>query len=172
MSNHIYPAVAGDRGELQKIEIKCYDYPLTFEAWGEILSDKGGGGEFSKCKCSVYKRNSTILGYAVYGENPTEPDQDLEVLRLGVLPSVRNQGIGKMLVDHLQVKAHSKNMNQAQIMIPEYLLDPQENRNIHDFVATSGLVLHRHEREAYFHYGKFYDGIVYRTGGIAVPIPA
>ena len=170
MSN-IYPAVPGDRSELQKIDIKCYDYPLPFEAWGEILAKKGTG-DFSNYDCQVFKKNSTVLGYCVYAESPTEPEQDLLLLRLGVLPSVRQQGIGKLILDHMLVKAQAKNMNQVQIMIPEYYLDPDENRFIHNFVATSGLVLHQHQKEAFYHYGKFYDGIVYRTGGVAVPIPA
>lgn len=170
-SFNMYPAVSGDRQELIRLDIKCYDYPLSFDDWGEVLtSDKNKIGDYVGYRAETFKRNNTILGYVVYAEQATD-DGDMECLRLGVLPSVRRQGVGKMLVDHLRSKAHTKGMNEVQFMISEYYLDPDEARGVDDFISTTGLVLHDQIKGAYFHYGREYDGIIFRTGGTPVPLP-
>jgi GNAT superfamily N-acetyltransferase len=171
-SFNMYPATGGDRQELMRLDLRCYDYPLSFEEWGEILSsgkDKKISGEFSGFRCETFKRNNTILGYVVFHDEPNE-DNDLEVLKLGVLPAVRQQGVGKMLSDYRREKARTKGFSEAVYTIPEYWLDPNENRGVVNFISSSGLVLHKTLKEAFYHYGNIYDGIVFRTGGTPVPV--
>lgn len=175
MSN-IYPASTSDRTELQRMDIWCYDYPLDFNSWGEILGTKQDG-EYVEFKCETLKRNGTILSYGVYSTIPVseEDGEDLLVLRIGVMPSLREQGLGTMMVDHLHNKALDMKLRRFQIRIPEYYLDPEERASrgdVHKFALTSGLYVHRLESEAYLHYGKLYDGIIYRSGGIQVPVTA
>lgn len=164
-------ALVGDRNELQKIDAKCYDYPLSFEEWGEIIGPCDGEGPFYNFHCEVYKKHDTIIGYVVFDDSVIQPEMDMRGIRLGVLPSMRGQGIGKILIEYLQNKVKSRGWKELQLMIPEYVLDPEENRGVDNFISAVGLVFHKQEQNAYYHYGKVYDGIIFRTGGTCVPCP-
>lgn len=169
MSLYIYPAQPIDRNVLFDLDVKCCDYPIPTRGWQEITGSSQG--EYSHFTCEVYKRNNTPYGYIVFSEIPIEKSNakdDLCVYRIGVHPQLRRQGIGTILVDRLSDICFRKNLDQFQITIPEYWMDPDENRGIKEFADACNLVLFSQEKEAFLHYGKIYDGIVYRSGGTPV----
>jgi len=158
-------ATSSDKSNLFRLDCKCYDYPIEVEDWAKILSTSPSiNDQMTGFKCNTYRVNSTIVGYYVYWAKPSEVDT-LRLLRLGVHPDYRTQGIGTMLIDNAKAKADSFGMMEVDILIPEYYLDPDEDRGINQFVDTAGLMVIEHQQEAFYHYGRSYDGILYRTGG-------
>lgn len=167
----VYKAQPLDRSDLFHLDVKCYDYPLTMEHWGQIiLKDEG---PFTRYECEVFKRNGTILGYYVYGIDPIARGEmlpDLSVLRLGVMPSVRRQGIGSMLVKKLRDVCEQMEVDQFQMIIPEYVFDPDEARGITEFFHTNGIVFMDNSPNLFYHYGRNYDGLIFRSGGEREPV--
>lgn len=161
-------AYTSDQSALCRLDAKCYDYPLESSEWQQILSSAPQNnplpGNLHRYKCMTYRIDSKIVGYYVY-DSLVEDHPHLKLLRLGVHPDYRQQGFGTMLLDNAIAKSRSMGLDQCDISIPEYWLDPEENRGIIDFVSTAGLIPVGHHRDAYYHYGKDYDAITYRTGG-------
>ena len=170
---NIYPAQAIDRNDLHQLEIKCYDYPLNKDDWASIL--KIGEGAFDSFRAEVFKRNGMILGYFVYMEPSLPMDDgqldDLLLFRVGVQPSLRKQGIGSMLLDRVRDLCQQRELGEFQIRVPEYFLDKEENRGLSDFYRTNGLEYYSTEKDSYYHYGRYFDGITYRSGGKREPLP-
>lgn len=165
-------AYSGDQSLLSRLDAKCYDYPLEAFEWEQILSSTSANnplpGDLHRYKCMTYRINSNIIGYYVYdGLQSDEPY--LQLLRFGVHPDHRQKGLGTMIMDNAKMKASSMGLKDVEIMIPEYWLDPDENRGIISFVDTTGMVPVDHIRDFYLHYGRTYDAIKYRTGGRRKP---
>lgn len=171
---NIYPAKPIDRNSINLLDIKCYDYPVTLEQWGQIIS--GDPGPFSGFSCEVFKRNGLVLGYFVYSNHPLLPEDgglgDLFVFRIGVMPSVRKQGVGSMLVERILDLCQRKELAEFRVNLPEYFLDPSEGRGVEEFLKSNGLNYHETMKLAFLHYGKLYDGHVYRSGGNRDLVPA
>lgn len=164
----IYPAQPIDRQALRQLDIKCYDYPIEWDTWAEILGhSEGAMGTYS---CKVWKTNGSIVGYMVYDEVVFEDDvdgnivQDLYVSRLGVARSVRRRGFGSRLVVELRRLTHARGWNEFQITLPEYFLDGEENRGLDAFTKSNGLRILRTVPKCYPHYGRSYDGLTFRSG--------
>lgn len=171
MSIYIYPAQPIDRSVLFDLELKCQDYPIQISDWKDILGGSEGG-EFSHYSCYVFKRNNTPYGYLVFSEVPVEKENakdDLYVLRLGVHPQLRRQGIGTALVEYAKHICEKRSLSEFQIMVPEYWMDPEENRGVKEFTEAHNLCYFQTEKDAYHHYGRLYDGLTFRSGGKPVP---
>jgi GNAT superfamily N-acetyltransferase len=83
--------------------------------------------------------------------------------RVGVHPDHRNKGIGSLLIDNAKTFCKSLGLFQVEVLVPEYWLDPSENRGVIPFVENNKMTPVDHKRDYYFHYGKLYDAILYRT---------
>jgi len=168
MNARFQEAAQKDKQALIKLDLKCYDYPLTDTEWSQILSSAPATNplpeDLNHFRCMTYRVNGQIVGYYVFNNKPDE-GENMELLRLGVHPEHRTQGYGLLLIDNARSQANSNGLREIEIVIPEYWLDPQEDRGIIQFVETSGLVPEDHKRDLYYHYGKSFDGILYRSGG-------
>jgi len=169
MSSYRFQEATGSELKaLHRLDVKCYDYPLSAGEWQEILSTapqvSPNDGSVAHYKCQTYRINNTIIGFYVYDNRAGETEY-MRLLRFGIHPEYRQQGIGSLLMDNAIAKAKSLGLHEAEVMIPEYWLDPDEDRGIIKFVETSGMAPVEHVRDFYFHYGSKYDGILYRTGG-------
>ena len=157
-----------DKQALIKLDLKCYDYPLTDNEWNQILSTAPSNNplpeDLNHFRCTTYRIDDKIVGYYVYNNKPDE-SQNMELLRLGIHPDYRKKGYGVLLMDNARTAANSHGLRECEIVIPEYWLDPSEERGIINFVDSAGLVPEDHKRDLYYHYGKQYDGILYRSGG-------
>lgn len=161
-----------DKQALMKLDLKCYDYSMSDEEWTQILSSAPANNpipnSLADYQCATYRIDGKIVGYYIFDNKPDEGEH-LELLRLGVHPEYRQRGYGTLLIDNARTKANSQGLREIEIVIPEYWLDPQEERGIIQFVDTAGLTPEDHKRDLYYHYGKQYDGILYRSGGRRKP---
>jgi len=112
----------------------------------------------------TYRVDNEIVGFYVYNNKPSELDF-MPLSRLCVHPDHRTRGYGTILLDNAIIRARQFGMDEVRITVPEYWLDPEENRGIINFVDTTGMAPVDHVRDLYYHYGKTYDGITYQSGG-------
>lgn len=84
----IGPAVFTDRAALLNIDMKCYDFPWPEHVWQQAVENY---------QILVARHRGDQIGYSVFGRDAAK-DNTVRIMKLGVRPGYRNQGVGKQLL--------------------------------------------------------------------------
>lgn len=100
------PMTQGDLDAVLKIELQCYPHPWTKGIFGDCIR--------VGYDCWVLEDEETgIIGYGVLSIGAGES----HVLNLAVDPSLRGQGLGRYLLEHLLQRARSGGAEMALLEV-------------------------------------------------------
>lgn len=124
-----------DINSLRDLDIKCYDYPLTMEQWHKLIEASGKKGE-ARCVLASYPSSyaSKAIAFGVWQYN----EEDIMILRLGVLNAFRREGVGSYLVDEIRKDAVRKGAKRLTITVPACHTLPDDPDNVVGFLTACG----------------------------------
>lgn len=107
VSLHLRNAEPADTVYLMQIDVKCYDNYWESEEWRAVALNR------SKNVICV-TRHGAPIAFCVYELEPSQ----LKVLRLGVLPKYRRQGIGASILKWLDRLMTDRRIRRATCIVP------------------------------------------------------
>lgn len=139
-----------DAHYLLDIDLKCFDLAWTPDDWREASE---------KCFATVATSKKTPIAMAVFWRSP---DNDIEILRLGVKPEFRRSGIARQLIRNCMTYARECNAFEIRMLLPESRLCPGEPDDLSVWLRKTGfratLPLHK---DAFTFYGRSEDGVAF-----------
>ncbi len=148
-----------DMNKLQTLDLKCYPYPLPLSEWQEKLKGSGKEDEARIVICEVF---NTAAGFAMWTIDKEHDGSHL--VRLGVVPKFRRNGIGTLLVDACVRDTRKYGCEFIRTIVPHIHCCPGDSDDVSVFLthsnfspATKHGVQHGY-REMY---GKRVDGYVF-----------
>lgn len=147
----IKPQVAGVRDivGIYDVELKSYEYPLSRQLLTELFDTPG-------VIPAVVKYNGRVLAW---GCGHVE-DSMLTVYRLATLPSFRRTHNATRVLATLWDEAQNKNPSGVKIIVPEYQMLPDDPYSVNDFAWKAGFKATGIDKDAFYYYGRRYDGII------------
>ena len=150
------PGCERDLLYVQDVDLKSSHYPWSPKLWDTL--------EDPRCKLCVAIYKAEPIGFVVYRLQ----GQDVEILRLGVKPLQRQQGIGTALMNSVLGYARVEKALRLTITIAEIMCMPGHPDDVsvrlskYGFRAEPPII----EKYAYM-YGQWVDGFrfVYTLGG-------
>lgn len=149
----MHTANQGDLNGMYEVDLRAYDYPLTYLELKEFVTHPGEYFNViaadDKCK---------IIGYAVFKKDASAGT--LEIIRLGVVPKHRGQGAGKELLRAGLDWMYTCRLYEIFVVVPECKCCPGDPDDVsrwlrfQEFVATTPLLPCRFKM-----YGDCQDGI-------------
>ena len=107
----------GDVNSLTDMDLKCYHYPHALDWWREYMKDMGDKTQIVVCEVM-----GKAVGYAVWEsfEDPKTDQLFIDIVRLGVIPRYRRQGLATLLLEAVEntgrrMRADSLTMNTVEI---------------------------------------------------------
>lgn len=85
------PMTEGDLDRIMEIERRAYPYPWTRSIFSDCLKHN--------YHCLLHEHNETIMAYAVI----SAAAEEMHILNLTVEPKQQNQGLGKRLINTLEM---------------------------------------------------------------------
>lgn len=101
-------ATAEDLNAIETIERECFPDPWSRRSLEDSLSDENTG-------CAVAVQAGKILGYVLYGFVLDES----EIYRIAVTKSGRRQGIGALLLKHLETFSENHQISRILLDVRE-----------------------------------------------------
>lgn len=161
-------AYAINKPDLARIDLQSYQYPISHDDWDDLINKRGQLGHMT-CEIMLapidgFGGAGDPLGYVIHHPIVHEDESvELFIFRVGIAPKYRRAKYGSIMVEHCRGIAQRLGAKNIATMIPEYL--PEETPWIVDFLSYNQLTYSRHVKDAYYHFGRLYDGLYY-TGKI------
>lgn len=131
-----------DINKLQALDLKCYHYPMPLKMWQEYVNGSGKTGQARVVICEVF---TTSAGFAMW--NIAEDQESAQLLRIGVLPKFRRNGLGRLLVKSCIHDASRAKCERINVIVPDLHCDPGHPDDVSVFLGrvgfiTTGKVIH------------------------------
>jgi ribosomal protein S18 acetylase RimI-like enzyme len=107
VSLHLRNAEPADTIYVMQIDIKCYDNAWESEDWRKVAMNR-------QQNVIVITRHSLPIAYAVYELEAAQ----LKLLRIGVLPKYRRQGIGSSILKWLDRLMGDRGIKRGTCIVP------------------------------------------------------
>lgn len=107
VSLHLRNAEPADTVYLMQIDIKCYDNAWQSEDWRQVAMNR-------QQNAITITRHNLPVAYAVY---EIEPNQ-LKLLRIGVSPKYRRQGLGASMLKWIDRLMSDRGIRRATCIVP------------------------------------------------------
>lgn len=121
-----------DINSLFTIDLKCYDYPMTLEEWKVLV---GQSGKPTEPRILVAEINRKPVALGMW----QEVDADVSrIIRLGVIPRYRFQGVGTLLVDACVKHCNTEKKDRIRIVIPDIHCMPGDSDDVSVFLSKVG----------------------------------
>lgn len=127
MIHNIRQPQFSDANYLLDIDIKCFDDPWPLDKWKQVLTTS----EIHKLVGTSY---GCPTGFVVWEQN----NDFLQINRLAVKPTYRNQGTGLQLLKAVCLGARQLLLNRVVIAVPESLCCPGNSRDISRWLLKRG----------------------------------
>lgn len=154
-----------DINNLVALDLKCYPYPLAMSNWQELLNNSGKAAEPWIVVVEVYRKPvGFALWHEAYEEGGDEKLKDaILLLRAGVLPKYRFNGLGRKLIEKCCIEARKAGKKRVRIVIPDIHCRPGDPDDVSQFLNktgfnTTGEIKPCHKKM----YGDWVDGYVFQ----------
>ena len=151
-----------DINVIRDLDIKCYDYPLEMAEWQDLLNTSG---QDNQARCVLVEAYRKPLGFAVWKILPPEAGVNVQVCflyRLGVRPTVRQKGLGRLLLKTCEAHATRMQADVIRTTVPDFKCKSGDPDDVSGFLSASGFMATGHIVDQYkFMYGKWVDGYIF-----------
>lgn len=143
-----------DINKLRTLDLKCYQYPMPLEEWQARVKGSGQNNEARIVLCEVMHMPS---GFCMW--NIDIKTMIARILRMGVLPKFRMNGIGRLLIENAVLDARKNQCDKIIVSVPHIHCKPQDADDVSVFLtrcnfSPNGNVIH----EWCQMYGNMVDG--------------
>ena len=119
--------VVSDVNYLMDIDIKCFENPWTVEKWRAICSDP----QIFQLVATYY---GSPVGFVIWERTPDV----MNILRIGVKPSYRRNGVGEKLLRAVESSAYHLQLFRVTLLVPESLCCPGMPRDVSQWLLHKG----------------------------------
>jgi GNAT superfamily N-acetyltransferase len=140
------------------LDRKCYPYPADLETWKELLHQSGVSNHAKVIVLEVMRKP---YGFAVwnYEENVCH------LIKLGVLPAARRQGLGNLLLAKCEGEASWAKKNQIITWVPDLHCKPGDPDDVSTFLHKTGfMATGKTGKMSYRMYGEYRDHYQFYKG--------
>jgi len=123
---------ATDINELANMDNKCYEYPYTLEDWQALAPAAGKKDHPRAVLIEAMRRNVGFMLWQYLSE------ETAQLIKLGILPSFRRNGLGQLLMESFVSTCIRENMKTATITVPEINCCPGEPDDCSVFLNKMG----------------------------------
>jgi len=144
------PASGNDINFLIDIDLKSYDYPWSVDKWRLLALNPA-------CTVTLATVNMEPVGFVAWGK--IIADKEVEILRLAVKPTYRNNGIGSLLLGSVEINANENGIQKITLIVPEIYCFPNCKGDVSRWLLARGYQATKPIFKDYFNmYGSKVDG--------------
>jgi len=148
----VHTANQRDINAMFEVDLRAYDYPLSYLDIKDLLMSKE-----HFCVISADDKHN-VTGFAVFKKYAAMGY--LEIVRIGVMPKRRHEGIGKALLQAGDDYASDNRLHEMFVVVPETKCLPGDPDDVSRWLKWSGFkAVTPLLRDAFTMYGSPVDGI-------------
>lgn len=145
-----------DANVLNMLDLKCYPYPFSFEKWEELTNGSGKKSQPRVVVCEVLRKP---CGFAIWR---SIDEETARIVRLGVIPGFRNNGIGRLLLSKVIHHCQIGQKDSLRVIVPDIHCKLGDPDDVSGFLSkmlfhTTGEVIDNFR----YMYGDYRDGYVF-----------
>jgi GNAT superfamily N-acetyltransferase len=123
-----------DINTLVALDLKAYNYPLSMDDWKVLVH---GSGKKKEPRVVLLELMGRPAGFCMWKDaEPKEGEEEriVDLLRVGITPSYRKRGLGRLIVDRCAEECNRDRVDKIRILVPEVHCVPDDPDNIVGFL--------------------------------------